>query len=315
MSSKTSDETVILNQNDTADSISASDDSSDQKTKILNPLDHTTVDLGDDLLKTKTTLSPPTQKTVQPLKKETAKDWIESAKILMSEGIYNEAKKNLRRVLFEDPQNPVALKLLDQIQDIEVQKLLSEEGQSTFQRRRSGDDQRDPGEVLEQLIDYLDIDLYFESGGEKAFKNKETEEEFKKWISHFPKGASSKDHLDMGVAFIEMELYEYAIKEFEKVRADDPLSKEAKSLKALAFILNNEPFYALLELDALLQNNTVKNEDKIDWAYLKARAHEGLKNYEQAVSWYNTVHEVEPGYRDSFERLKRCEKILSLSSS
>jgi tetratricopeptide (TPR) repeat protein len=285
-------------------------------------LDSTTVDLGDDLLKTRTTMAPPSEQseiTAETERKDPVLDWIESAKILMSEGIFGEAKKNLRKVLVFDPLNVIAPKLLEQIQDIEVQRLLQDEQTSVFQRKRAGDDVREPHEVLDQLVS--DLKLEIEDDDESAFAHPEAEQAFFGWVSGFKKGASPKDLIDFGVALIQMQLYALAVEQFTEVENDatldddSPHYQQAKSLKAYALILSGRGFEALLQLDRLIENNLVKTEDKIDWAYLNGRAHEELRNWEKSVYWYAAVLEIDPTYRDTVERTRRCEKILSSSSS
>ena len=306
------DRTLILDQTAVVATESA--------TRII---DATTVDLGDDLLKTKTSMASPATldatTEVAPEKSDPIPDLIENAKILMSEGIFGEAKKNLRRVLVHDPTNSTAPKLLDQIQEIEVQRILSDEQPTSNPRRRAGDDIREPHQVLDELLAELGIDL--SEASEKPFNDPAVEREFGVWLSGFGNGASAKDHLDLGVAFIQMQLYEQAVQQFRRVEMypgisdESPLAQQARSLKAYALILGGKPFPALLELSALIEQNHIKTKDKIDWAYLSGRAHEELRNWERALYWYRAAADVEPGYRDTFERSKRCEKILSSSSS
>ena len=251
------------NENGGAPPVSSSDRTLilDQSSDV-STADHTTVDLGDDLLKTKTTMYE-SQRSTDVIPNETnpnsIADWIESAKILMSEGIFGEAKKNLRKVIFNDPTNTVAQKLLDQIQDIEVQRLLQEEQTSVFQRRRIGDDVREPHEVLEQLMSDLNIHFNEEEESEKPFASDEVEAEFNKWVKSFSVGAKAKDYLDFGVALIQMQLYDQAINQFQKAESDTDLNQQARSLKAYAMILGGKAFQGLLELDSLIENKDRKS--------------------------------------------------------
>src|SRR4051794_3122912 len=93
----------------------------------------TTVDLGDDLLErtaSHTANSFHIPKPVDDVHVESAPplpttadeiaDQLQSAKILVNEGLVEEGKKLLRRILIADPRNLLARKRLDEIQELEL---------------------------------------------------------------------------------------------------------------------------------------------------------------------------------------------------
>ncbi|RYZ65208.1 MAG: hypothetical protein EOP09_14650, partial [Proteobacteria bacterium] len=228
---------------------------SSDKTLIL---DHTTIDLGEDLLKTKTSLDSSDlrgEKTteLQRALVESPSDLIANAKILLSEGLFDDAKRLLRKILINDPANAQAPRILEEIQEVEIQKLLQhEEGTSFFGRRKADRDLREPLQVLHELADDLHIEI--EDHDDNPFPDGETESQFQSFLATVSIGALSRDRLDLGVALMQMQLYDYAVLEFEKVEHDLDLQTQAKSLKAFALILGGKPFQALLELDPLIEN-------------------------------------------------------------
>ena len=68
----------------------------------------------------------------------------------------------------------------------------------------------------------------------------------------------------------------------------------------------------MLELEALVADQSTPPEEKVDYGYLAGRAQELLQNFEMAVRWYRSVLQIEPGYRDSEDRLRRCVKMSSV---
>ncbi len=288
---------------------------SSDKTLIL---DQTTVDLGDDLLKTKTTLSPgasDSEKTadIEMPAKESVSDWISNSKILLSEGLYDDAKKLLRKVLINDPANAQAPRLLEEVQEIEIQKLLHEEGTSFFRRKKSDRDTREPLQVLHELVD--DLHLEVEDHDDSPFPDADAESAFQTFLAHVSHGCHARDRLDLGVALMQMHLYDYAVLEFEKAEYDSDLQTQARGLKAFSLILGGKPFQALLELDPMIENPDIEVAAKIDWVYLMARAYEKLENWKDAIYWYQAVAQIDEQYRDTVERKKQCERILLSSSS
>src|SRR5207253_2799335 len=101
---------------------------------------------------------------------------------------------------------------------------------------------------------------------------------------------------------------------------DSEFSDSAQTLKAQAYIASQGYFDALMILDPLVGDPFRTPEDKVEWIYLCARAYEGLKKRKKAAEWYRAVAQIDPQYRDAYERLlrlekSRCEKNRSSSSS
>src|SRR5687768_1065666 len=97
----------------------------------------TQVDLGDDLVETRTVLRPDQRSPSESVPAsanseessapESPDELILNAKILMSEGLFEDAKKTLRRVMRMEPGNLAARDRLEEIQKIEIKKMLGGE--------------------------------------------------------------------------------------------------------------------------------------------------------------------------------------------
>ena len=120
--------------------------------------------------------------------------------------------------------------------------------------------------------------------------------------------------IDLAVAFIELKLYQPAVRILSMVGSDDELFDSALTLRAQALIDSQSFFDALMVLDPIVGDPLRTPTEKLEWIYLCARAHEGLKKRKKAAEWYRAVTQIDPQYRDAYERLLRCEKSPSSSS-
>src|SRR4051812_7771187 len=84
----------------------------------------TSVDLGEDLLESTNTQSP--IQTKPEILDHQIEDQYESARILANEGLVEEAKKVLRRIILLDPAHVAARKKLQEIQSQEMKNIFQE---------------------------------------------------------------------------------------------------------------------------------------------------------------------------------------------
>jgi tetratricopeptide (TPR) repeat protein len=263
----------------------------------------TPVDLGEDLLEgsTKSIISGPSATQFKNPFKE-FEDSLQSAKILMSEGIYEEAKRTLRKLMFIDPGHAAVRKLLNEIHELELKQIFGEQP-----KRRSFLEKQAPifnsEQVLKELDEYLHLDLknlsLFE---EKNFSDLSKSIEADLKVSQ----ASLHDRLDMAVAFIEIGLYGVAIDLLEKSMAAELLEDEliaVVSLLAYVYIQAGRPHESVLILEPFVRESETQIGKKVELYYLMGRAQEALDNRALAKQWYNQVKKIDPNYRDIEERL------------
>lgn len=302
--------------------------SSDPKSNQSETESGTRMDLGDDLLQTRTILRSPRESDSE--KNSAVKQVVEdsitpvdelliNSKILIGEGMWDEAKATLRRVLLIDPKNLAARDRLAEIQKIEIKRLLGAEENaraSFFQRTKKKPEEQLPEAVLAAL----EKEIGPGKDPEKVFfPHPEDQERFLEELEKNCSDASTQDRIDLGVGFLEMELYDVAIHLFRIAMRDEALERKARVLLATVLIAKGQCFEAMLELEVLIADQSATAEEKIDFGYLAGQAQEKLGNYEIAAVWYRAVNGIESGYRDAENRLiyclKKCEKIPSSSSS
>lgn len=270
----------------------------------------TLVDLGDDLIETTASLSVEERAKARPLTEAERADEYESARILFGEGLIDDAKKTLRRILRSDSHHVAARKLLEEIQELELKQILS--GELPRWQRKLTNSEAEPelgSEPVEQTILNLDRDLGLGLvQGMSLLREAEEIKEFGEKLEMDLSGATAQDRIDIGIGFLEMGLSELAIRQFRSASKDPELLLVAASLEAQALISMGKPFEATLCLEPVLEDVDVPLHRKIDLIYLMGKAYEGLSKPEQAAFWYSQVRKMDARYRDVEERIGALRK-------
>ena len=283
----------------------------------------TRVDLGEDLIEKTAVLTISREdrsETSKPLDLSQVDDQLQSARILMGEGILEEAKRILRRILIADALSLDARKMLDEIQGIELKQIL---GETDNPRRRFGS--REPETEVELSAETVlcdldhDLNLRMAENLPSLFRDRAAMEKFGIRMDEDFASASAEDRVDLGIAFLEMGLHDLAVRHFGaavqrlaregSVACGDPGPLiSATGLLAYAYILANRPFEGAMVMQTLLADAELPHDRKLDLLYLMGRAQEAMSNLSVACDWYRQVVELEPRYRDVDERLKSLAK-------
>jgi hypothetical protein len=288
----------------------------------------TSVDLGDDLLdqtrtRTRTQTMPGTTQGAQP-RREVVQDDLQSAKILYGEGLIDEAKRVLRKILIGDPGNAPAKQMLSEIHALELKQIFA----GTSRRRRFSLPQKPDGQGIaeeelagidsEALIKGLDRDLGLGLFDEVPGLLQETlataakaEVEIEAGLGKSLQGASARDRLDIGICLLEIGMTRLALEQFllagemlDKGREPE-LSLAAASLLAQAQLRCDLPHDAIETLQLALMESGMAQDRKIDLVYALGRAHEKLGRGPEAHGWYLRAASIDPTYRDVQESLIR----------
>jgi tetratricopeptide (TPR) repeat protein len=278
--------------------------------------DDTQIDLGDDLLEStaiSTGIIEPSESSVLlDSSPDAIEDQLHSAQILVAEGFLEEAKKVLHRVLIAAPKSARAREQLNEIHEIELKHIFSEERskrrpflQTSTLSREEEIENSDPEAVLHKLDQDLGLGIFPQDGEKIVFS---LFEEFS--------NAGPKDRIDVGVAFLEMGLSNLALQQFQAASKDyaqkyglnHPDALSATSLMAYALILSGRPLEATFEMQSVLQDSEITPQDKLEFIYLMGRAHESMNKPEVALQWYQQAREINAHYRDIEDRLKRLAK-------
>jgi tetratricopeptide (TPR) repeat protein len=290
-----------------------SDDPKDQ-------FEGTMVDLGEDLLES-TRASDKTQEITRPISQPppgappppaaestepSIAEEMQKGEIFMSERIFEDAKQVFRRVLRRDPNNAAAKQYLDEIQKHEIQELLK--GEPPRKRIIAGDtpEEETPSSVLEKLEKELNLNIekselkpipdLFDS--EAAFAR------YKDRVLDAALAVSVRDRIDIGVAHLEMGLFDVSQAIFESVMRYDEYKIVGMYLLGLSLIHGGKAIEATIRLEPLARDLTLTEAQKTDFLYLMGLAFERLNDLRKAREFFRRVHMLNPRYRDVFEKLK-----------
>lgn len=285
--------------------------SGDKGTGTGSTTSRTRVDLGDDLLDKTRVGVPKHQRSNQsdsvPKTREQIDDQYESAKILVSEGLLDEAKKILHRVLLADPHHVAAHNKLEELRALELKILFSDARPRRRHRPAETEDVDLASIDSEEVIRKLDEDLGLGIIGShmSLFQDPASMAKFSASIDRDLADLTPRDRMDVGVAFYEMGLFDLACRQFELAARDSDSHAQATVLLAQTLVDADKPFEATLKLEPILEDAELTAEQKLDSMYLMARAYEQMNRTEQALQWYAQVSRVDSNYRDIPDRLKR----------
>jgi tetratricopeptide (TPR) repeat protein len=226
-------------------------------------------------------------------------DEVESARILFNEGLIDEAKKRLFRVLTQIPKYEPARKLLAQIDEVELKKLFQH--QPTHRRAP-------PTEDIDAVLATLDRDLglALEHSEDAAPENWHTEVVGGKILS-------PRELYDLGIAFHQMGFYTDALRELrraeKKIRIEnsflDSLGISVVALTAEILTLIGRAYEARAYLEPILTEPDLKHEDKLCLYYEMAIAEDSLHEKARAQSWYQKIMSFDPHFRDVAHRVRQ----------
>lgn len=257
-----------------------------------------------------------------PVRLDQIEDLLQSARILAGEGLLEDAKKVLRRILLVDSDRLSARKMLEEIHETEIKQII---GDSDQPRRRlfTRPDDIELEASAEAVLKGLDRDLGLgmQEDRPSLFRDREALEQFGARMDRDFSGSPVSERIDLGIAFLEMGLPALAVRHFRAAvstlsfapdaAADQSAETDASTpllvatgLLAYALIVDGRGFDAALALQQILNDVEIQRERKLELIYLMGRAFESLDKHDVARGWYAQAAEIEPHYRDLVDRLK-----------
>lgn len=267
--------------------------------------DATTVDLGDDLLEG--TVAKPSSPSAQDQNEilEGSDDQIERVDIMIGERLFEDAKKILRQMLKKNINDPVAKEKLLEIQKLEIQDLLVLEG---GRKKIISERDRVPRENTDEVLEKLERDLRLNVGANvrpvpALFPDQLTYEKYSNRVVAEAIRLSVRNRIDVGIAHLEMGLFEVAAAVFETVVRYEEQKLEGMYLLSLALIYGGKAIEATIRLEPLVRDLTMPEDHKTDFLYLMALAFERLQDLRKAREFYRRAFLLNPKYRDVTEKL------------
>jgi tetratricopeptide (TPR) repeat protein len=115
-------------------------------------------------------------------------------------------------------------------------------------------------------------------------------DEFKAGVSNSISGEDHESHYDLGMAYMEMGLYEEAIGEFQIASKGGPMELKCLEMIALCYLEKNEPAAAARELTRALELPAHGPEETISLRYHLGMAYERLGNLDKALQYFEEVY-------------------------
>jgi len=233
-------------------------------------------------------------------------DELESAKILIQENLYEEAKHVLFRLLTRTPDtqsfdNRRARELLKKIEEIEMKELFSKPSRSKANATAEDSD---------AVISNLENDLQLGSNVESRLLMED--EQWK--VDESPTNA--RELFDLSIAFFEMGCFSDALRELhraeKKIRIEDSfLGELGVSIVALTgqtLVQLGQAFNAKIYLEPILMEPDLPHEQKIILYYTMGLIEQALGEKRPAKGWFQKVVETDPDFRDVQQRIRLMTK-------
>lgn len=217
-------------------------------------------------------------------------DEVESAKILFQEGLVDEAKKTLFRVLSSVQNFSPAQKLLNEIQAKELEEIFkSSDGnamksgtpQASIDRRAKA---RTP--TLETVLAELEEDLGF------SIEDKLQSPTSGVFSPLF--GMSDRQRLDIAVGYFEMQCYEDALRELRLV----PATISVRMLIAKCLAAQGKLEESKLTLSSMLHSEELELFEKTALFYEYASIAYATGDIALARSYFEKILIMDPNYKD-----------------
>jgi len=258
-----------------------------------SPQDGTRVDLGEDLLDARAPAEAPQGGGTSAVPPGVS-DQLNSARILMSEGLLTEARKALFAVLRMEPHNPLAATMIEDLRKQEIQKLFHPDGGTSITKRRNMES--DPNAVLrpaDLVLEQLARDWRI-----SIVPTDQELEQIRAWLHGLRlELASRTERKDWAVALVQADFPQIAAELLETVTLEDP---ELWCLRASVCILAQEHEAARSLCEQALRDSEFPASLRQEASYLLAQALAGLGAGQEAMGLYESLG----SYRDSELRLR-----------
>lgn len=264
--------------------------------------DGTRVDLGEDLLEATRELeveasaSGEAAEPAADLPPDLQSDEeLQSAQILMGEGLRDEAKAALRRSLRLHPANILARRMLEEIQQKEFAELLARPPSVA----PPGAVDEDIATIIQSLDDdfALGLDEERASGG-SLLASSESHAELASSVAAQSAAMTLRERADLAVGFLQMEMPAIAVSLLE------PASTLAGGFLAVycwALLQARRALDCASVLEQRLRDEGIEGDVRRELEYLLSRAREELGDVDPAIELYRLLGD----YRDSVARLSR----------
>ena len=149
------------------------------------------------------------------------------------------------------------------------------------------------------------------ASGDELIDLEEIIDEFKAGVSERISGEDHESHYDLGMAYMEMGLYDEAIGEFQVASKGGPMEVKCLEMIALCFLEKSEPASAARELSRALELPGYGPEETISIRYNLAVANERLGNLDRALQHFEEVYLLNVDFLKVASKVKELKQRLA----
>ncbi len=212
---------------------------------------------------------------------------------------------------------------LDAVESEEIQEDLSKaiselmekiepEGRGVEAYPRAAETEEGAPEEKEAKEEY--VDLSAELGMEETLEKmagswgkdepKETFDEFKNGIGQQLNREDTETHYNLGIAYMEMELHNDAVKEFKIALKDPNLEFDCYTRLGICSMALSNPGEAIANYLKGLRIRGRTDEERRGMMYELALAYESAGKAELAGTLFKSIHDIDPDYREVSKKIK-----------
>jgi len=139
-------------------------------------------------------------------------------------------------------------------------------------------------------------------------------DEFKAGVSSSISGEDYESHYDLGMAYMEMGLYDEAISEFQVAAKGSPMALKCLEMIALCYLEKNEPAAAARELTRALELPGQGPEETISIRYNLGMAFERLGSLDRALQHFEEVYLLNVDFLKVATKVREVKQRIASAS-
>lgn len=156
---------------------------------------------------------------------------------------------------------------------------------------------------LEEALDFLT-----ESWATDA-KGKETFTEFKHGVEKQLNREDSETHYNLGIAYMEMELYDDAMREFKIALKDPAFEFDCHARLGLSLVAKGDYQEAISQYIKGLKIGGRTDEERKGLMYELGLAYEAAGNSDEALEVFKSIHDIDKGFREVSSKIEELTKV------
>ncbi len=118
-------------------------------------------------------------------------------------------------------------------------------------------------------------------------------------------GDDNRSHYDLGMAYLEMNLYSEAVREYQLAARSSEYLVKSLEMIGLCFLEQNQARLAIKQLTKGLSQIDESNDDALGIKYNLGLAYEMLGDTDKALTMYEDVYVVDVSFRDVAEKIQK----------